>query len=80
MAGSLFDRMNKVSLVAGSLAAIGLGYLALANFFGPVMFYGLGIFLGLGWGVAMAVRWIGFGNRVISWAGYCPAGLMRTAC
>jgi MFS family permease len=55
LAGSLFDRVNKVKLIAGSLAAIGLGYLALANFSGPVMFYGLGIFLGLGWGVAMPV-------------------------
>lgn len=55
LAGSLFDRMNKVSLVAGSLAAIGLGYLALADFSGSFMFYGLGIFLGLGWGVAMPV-------------------------
>ena len=55
LAGSLFDRINKVFLVAGSLAAIGIGYLALANFSGPVMFYGLGVFLGLGWGVAMPV-------------------------
>jgi MFS family permease len=55
LAGSLFDRVNKIFLIAGSLAAIGLGYLALADFSGPVMFYGLGIFLGLGWGVAMPV-------------------------
>ena len=54
-AGSLFDRMNKVLLSAGSLAAIGLGYLALAHLSGPIMFYGLGIFLGLGWGVVMPV-------------------------
>lgn len=55
LAGSLFDRINKVYLVAGSLFAIALGYLALAWFSGAVMFYGLGIFLGLGWGVAMPV-------------------------
>jgi len=54
-AGSLFDRMNKVLLAAGSLAAIGVGYLALAHLAGPIMFYGLGIFLGLGWGVVMPV-------------------------
>ena len=53
--GSLFDRMNKVSLSAASLAAIGLGYLALAHVSGPIVFYGLGIFLGLGWGVVMPV-------------------------
>lgn len=55
LAGPLFDRMNKVLLAAGSLAAIGLGYLALAHLSGPIMFYGLGIFLGLGWGVVMPV-------------------------
>jgi predicted MFS family arabinose efflux permease len=54
-AGSLFDRMNKVSLSAGSLVAIGLGYLALAHVSGPIMFYGLGVFLGIGWGVVMPV-------------------------
>jgi len=54
-AGSLFDRINKVFLSAGSLAAIGVGYLALAHVSGPVMFYSLGVFLGLGWGVVMPV-------------------------
>jgi predicted MFS family arabinose efflux permease len=54
-AGSLFDRMNKVLLIAGSLAAIGAGYLALAYLSGAVMLYCLGIFLGLGWGVVMPV-------------------------
>jgi MFS family permease len=54
-AGKLFDRFNKVYLVAGSLAAIGLGYLALAHVAGAAMFYGVGLFLGFGWGVAMPV-------------------------
>jgi predicted MFS family arabinose efflux permease len=54
-AGSLFDRMNKVLLIAGSLAAIGMGYLALAYLSGAIMLYCLGIFLGLGWGVVMPV-------------------------
>jgi len=54
-AGSFFDRMNKVPIIAGSFAAIGLGYLALAYLSGAVMLYCLGIFLGLGWGVVMPV-------------------------
>jgi predicted MFS family arabinose efflux permease len=54
-AGSLFDRMNKIYLISSSLTAIGVGYLALAHFSGHLMFYGLGIFLGLGWGVVMPV-------------------------
>ncbi len=54
-AGPLFDRINKLYLVAGSLAAIGMGYLALAHLSGSFMFYSLGIFLGLGWGVVMPV-------------------------
>ena len=55
LAGSLFDRVNKVRLAAGSLAAVGLAHLVLASLSGPALFYGLGVFLGLGWGVAMPV-------------------------
>ncbi|MBI4632734.1 MAG: MFS transporter [Deltaproteobacteria bacterium] len=54
-AGSLFDKMNKASLIAGSLAGITLGYLALAHLSGETMLYALGIFLGLGWGIVMPV-------------------------
>ena len=54
-AGSLFDRISKVYLVAGSLIVIAFGYWALAFFSGTIMFYSLGVFLGLGWGVAMPV-------------------------
>lgn len=54
-AGSLFDRMNKIPLIAGSLIAISLGYLALAHIPGEAALYVLGIFLGLGWGIAMPV-------------------------
>lgn len=54
-AGSLFDRIAKVPLIAGSLAAITAGYVALANIPGEMVLYALGIFLGLGWGVAMPV-------------------------
>ncbi len=55
LAGSLFDRVSKVRLATGSLAAVGLGYIALAHLSGQVLFYALGIFLGLGWGVVMPV-------------------------
>ncbi|OPZ72721.1 MAG: Major Facilitator Superfamily protein [Firmicutes bacterium ADurb.Bin456] len=55
LGGTLFDRVSKVCLAAVSLVLISLGYLALAHLSGPVMFYGLGIFLGLGWGVVMPV-------------------------
>lgn len=54
-AGSLFDRVNKIHLISGSLTAIGIGYLALAHFSGHLMFYALGVFLGLGWGVVMPI-------------------------
>jgi len=54
-AGSLFDRTNKVLLIAGSLVAVGLGYLGLAYLSGAFMLYCLGIYLGLGWGVVMPV-------------------------
>jgi predicted MFS family arabinose efflux permease len=54
-AGSLFDRMSKIPLIAGSLIAISLGYLALAHLPGETALYVLGIFLGLGWGIAMPV-------------------------
>lgn len=55
LAGGLFDRLSKARLAAVSLVAVGLGYLALAHLSGPAMFYGLGVYLGLGWGVVMPV-------------------------
>lgn len=54
-AGSLFSRIAKIPLIIGSLAAITLGYLALAHIPGKMALYALGIFLGLGWGIAMPV-------------------------
>ncbi len=55
VAGPLFDKMNKVPLVAGSLAAVTAGYLALAHISGETALYALGVFLGLGWGIVMPV-------------------------
>ncbi len=55
IAGPLFDRVNKVALIGGSLVAVTLGYAALAHLSGAAMFYGLGVFLGLAWGVVMPV-------------------------
>jgi MFS family permease len=54
-AGSLFDRLHKAPLIAGSLTAITLGYLALAHLSGAAALYTLGVFLGLGWGIVMPV-------------------------
>lgn len=53
LGGSLFDKGNKSLALAGSMALLGLGFVAMANLRGSHMFYGLGIFLGLGWGMAM---------------------------
>ncbi len=54
-AGSFFDRMDKRKLLALSMMWLGLGYVALVNLRGEFVFYGLGLFMGLGWGVAMPV-------------------------
>jgi MFS family permease len=55
VAGKFFDRAGKALLAGLSLAATGIGYLALAHVSGTALFYGLGIFLGLAWGVVMPV-------------------------
>ncbi|MEW6264637.1 MAG: MFS transporter [Thermodesulfobacteriota bacterium] len=54
-AGSFFDKMNKSKLAAWALAGLALGYLALSQAGGRWSFFGLGLVLGLGWGVAMPV-------------------------
>jgi predicted MFS family arabinose efflux permease len=51
--GSLFDRGNKSLALAGSMGLLGAGFIAMASVNGAYMFYALGIFLGLGWGLAM---------------------------
>jgi predicted MFS family arabinose efflux permease len=54
LAGSVFDKLNKRGLLAGSLLLLAAGYVALARCPGqPWIFYGLGLVFGLAWGVAM---------------------------
>ncbi len=55
VAGSLFDKINKILLAVLSFLAIGIGYVVLSGLSGPGMLYGLAVFLGLGWGVVMPV-------------------------
>jgi predicted MFS family arabinose efflux permease len=52
-AGRMFDSLDKSRSLAYSLAWLGLGYIVLANVSAPTVFYGMGLFLGIGWGVAM---------------------------
>ncbi|BBO91339.1 MFS transporter [Desulfosarcina ovata] len=54
-AGSLFDRLPKHILAAATLAGLGIAYGMLAQTPDPWIFFGLGLFFGLGWGVAMPV-------------------------
>lgn len=51
--GSLFDRFDKRIILAGSLAWLAAGYVAMAHVSGPAGFYAMGLVLGVGWGVAM---------------------------
>jgi predicted MFS family arabinose efflux permease len=53
--GSLFDRFDKRKILAGSLAWLAVGYVALAYVSGPQGFYAVGLFLGVGWGVVMPI-------------------------
>ena len=53
VAGRMFDRLDKSRSLAYSLAWLGLGYFILAHVSDATLFYGMGLFLGLGWGVAM---------------------------
>ncbi len=55
LAGALFDKLNKSKVLLGSLLWLGFSNLIMAHLCGPVMFYTMGIVLGLGWGVAMPV-------------------------
>lgn len=52
-AGRLLDRFDKFKMLAGSLAWLMIGYVTLAACTSETVFYGLGLFLGLGWGIAM---------------------------
>jgi predicted MFS family arabinose efflux permease len=55
IAGSVFDKLSKPLLLAGSLVWLAIGYIILPFASGSISFFGLGLFLGLGWGVAMPV-------------------------
>jgi len=52
-AGRTFDRFDKSRSLAYSLAWLGLGYIMLAHVSDLTVFYAMGLFLGIGWGVAM---------------------------
>jgi len=51
--GPVFDRLNKALMLAASQAMLCVGYLLLAHVSDSTAFYGSGLLLGLGWGVAM---------------------------
>lgn len=53
IAGPVFDKFNKSRLLTGSLLWLGLGYFVLPHVSGEALFYGMGLLLGLGWGIAM---------------------------
>ncbi len=55
VAGRLFDKLHKGRLLAVSLAWLAVGYLMIGHTRGESAFYALGIFFGIGWGVAMPV-------------------------
>ena len=55
VAGSYFDKLDKGRLLVGSMVWLVAGYVLLASVPAAVAFYGLGVLLGLGWGVAMPV-------------------------
>lgn len=55
VAGPLFDKLGKSWVLAGSVAWLAGGYVVMANLSEPTTFYAMGLFLGLGWGVAMPV-------------------------
>jgi predicted MFS family arabinose efflux permease len=54
-AGQHFDRLAKTRLAIASLLALALLYILLPFAAGPLTFVALGLFFGLGWGVAMPV-------------------------
>lgn len=53
--GKWFDAMNKGKLAGWSLVGLTLGYIVLAHAPGRIVFYALGIYLGVGWGVIMPI-------------------------
>ncbi|MGB6063326.1 MAG: MFS transporter [Desulfomonilaceae bacterium] len=55
LAGPLFDKLDKSKVLLGSLLWLGFSNLVMAHVSGPIMFYTMGVVLGLGWGIAMPV-------------------------
>ena len=55
LAGTFFDRLDKVKVITGTMIGLGLGYGALAQEPATVWFFALGAALGLGWGIALPV-------------------------
>jgi predicted MFS family arabinose efflux permease len=53
VAGRAFDKGNKPLMLAGSMFLLGVGYIALAHSCRADLFFLTGVWLGLGWGVAM---------------------------
>ena len=55
VAGSIFDRCDKIRLSICTLVGLALCYLMLAHLTGMWSFFALGLLFGLGWGIAMPV-------------------------
>ncbi|EKD39937.1 MAG: hypothetical protein ACD_75C00239G0001 [uncultured bacterium] len=55
VAGSVFDRLDKIRLSIWTLAGLAICYFILAHVSGMWLFFGLGLLFGLGWGIAMPV-------------------------
>ena len=53
LGGLLFDRLNKVRVLAVALLALAAAYLALTHTLSETWFYSLAVFFGLCWGVTM---------------------------
>jgi len=53
LGGRLFDRLGKARALAASVLWLAVGYLIMACLSEPTVFYAMGLFMGLGWGVAM---------------------------
>lgn len=53
LSGTLFDKLNKVSLTAWSLTGLTVCYVALAHTHSQGLFYALSLLFGIGWGIVM---------------------------
>ena len=53
LAGSLFDRYPKAAMIFGANLLLAAGYTLLAGASSEIMFFTVGVIMGLGWGVAM---------------------------